>query len=320
MKMPTFRNVSLALAAVGIGTAMAAGPVLAEYPDRPITLMIGYKAGGGTDTVGRVLAKVMGRELGQQVNILNKAGAGGGIATIKLKKAKPDGYTLLLNPSSSLTLNPYLVKKLTYKIDDYTYAGMLTAYQAAFVAPIDRPYNNLKEYFAYAKKNPGTKYAALNSTARMVMNVILKDTGLDISIVPVKGGAGMLTVVFGGHVDLAYSGGIHQQHPTKIKTISALTNARQPLRPDIPTLREDGYGFSLDSFTTMILPKKTPKSIVAKIEAALLTASKDPDILALSARVHFPMAYRNGADATAEMHRQWRSYGKLVKATGTTAK
>ncbi|MBT5664460.1 MAG: tripartite tricarboxylate transporter substrate binding protein, partial [Rhodospirillaceae bacterium] len=76
MKIPTFRNVSLALAAIGMATAMTATPVLAEYPERPITLMIGYKAGGGTDTVGRVLAKVMGRELGQQVNILNKAGAG----------------------------------------------------------------------------------------------------------------------------------------------------------------------------------------------------------------------------------------------------
>ena len=320
MKIPTFRNVSLALAAIGMATAMTATPVLAEYPERPITLMIGYKAGGGTDTVGRVLAKVMGRELGQQVNILNKAGAGGGIATINLKKAKPDGYTLLLNPSSSLTLNPDLVKKLTYRVDDFQYAGMLTAYQAALVAPIDRPYNTLKEYLAYAKKNPGTKYAALNSTARMVMNVIMEDSGLDISIVPVKGGAGMLTVVFGGHVDIAYSGGIHQQHPTKIKTIAAATIARQPTAPNTPTLREDGYGFSLDSFTTMILPKKTPKSIVSRIEAVLLTASKDPDIIALSARVHFPMAYRNGADALVEMHRQWDSYGKLIKATGTKAK
>lgn len=320
MKIPTFRNVGLALVAVGIGTAMVAGPVLAEYPDRPITLMIGYKAGGGTDTVGRVLAKVMGRELGQQVNIVNKAGAGGGIATINLKKARPNGYTLLLNPSTSLTLNPYLVKKLTYKIDDFVYAGMLTAYQPALVAPIDRPYNNLKEFLAYSKKNPSLKYAALNSTARMVMHVILKDSGLNVSTVPVKGGAGMLTVVFGGHVDLAYSGGIHQQHPTKIKLIAAATSARQPLGPNIPTLRESGYDIALDSFTTMILPKGTPKAVIAKVGAAVKAASTDPDIIALSARVHFPMAYRNGADATAEMRRQWDAYGKLIKATGTKAK
>lgn len=320
MKNIMLRNLGLTFVAASFGTAVVAGPALAEYPDRPITMMIGYKAGGGTDTVGRVLAKVMGEDLGQQINIVNKAGAGGGIATIKLKKAKPDGYTILLNPSTSLTLNPYLVKKLTYKIDDYTYAGMLTAYQAALVAPIDRPYNNLKEFLAFAKKNPGTKYAALNSTARMVMNVITKDSGLDISIVPVKGGAGMLAVVFGGQVDLAYSGGIHQQHPTKIKLIAAGTSSRQPLGPNIPTLREDGYDMSFDSFTTLIVPKKTPKAIVAKLEAALAKAAKNPAIIALSARVSFPMAHRNGADATAEMHRQWRDYGKLIKATGTTAK
>ena len=154
----------------------------------------------------------------------------------------------------------------------------------------------------------------------MVMNFILQRSGLKVSTVPVKGGAGMLAVDFGGQVDLAYSGGIHQQHPTKIKLIAAATSTRQALGPNIPTLKESGYDLSFDSFTTMILPKKTPKAIVDKIEAALMVASKDPDIIALSARVHFPVAYRNGADATAEMHRQWRDYGKLVKATGTMAR
>jgi tripartite-type tricarboxylate transporter receptor subunit TctC len=307
--------------ALGVATALVAGTaVAADYPNRPVTLYIGYKAGGGTDTVGRVFARVLGRELGQQVNVVNKSGAGGGVASMSVARAKPDGYTLLMNPSSSITANPHVTKKVKVKPEDFEYAGMLTAYQPALVAPIDAPFNNFEEFVAYAKKNPGVKYAALNPFARMTMQVIANQKSLKVSIVPVKGGAGMLAVVLGGQVQLAYSGGIHSRHPGKIKAIVPLTSDRQPATPDMPTLAEQGVPVEANAMTTLLAPKGTPDAIMDKLAAALKVASADPTILDISKKTMFPIFYRDRTAAMAEMKKQWKAYKKVVDSTGYVAK
>ena len=311
------------ITAIGLSAVLAVFSslaVAADYPTRPVTLYIGYKAGGGTDTVGRVFARVLGRELGQQVNVVNKPGAGGGVASMSVARAKPDGYTLLMNPSSSITANPHVTKKVRVKPQDYEYAGMLTAFQPAIVAPSDKPYNNFDEFVAYAKKNPGLKYAALNPFARMTMQVIAKEKGLDVNIIPVKGGAGMLAVVLGGQVDLAYSGGIHARHPGKIKLIVPLTSDRQPATPDVPTLAEQGVPVEANAMTTLLAPKGTPDAIMDKLAAAVKAASEDPTVLDISKKTMFPIFYRDRKAAYEEMLKQWDAYKSVVESTGFVAK
>ena len=292
----------------------------AEYPSRPITLIIGYKAGGGTDTVGRVMAKAMGKALGQQTNVVNKPGAGGGVAAMKVMRAKADGYTLLMDPSSSITFGPLLNTKLRYTPADFVYAGMMSAFQPGLVAPMSAPYNNLTEFVAWAKKNPGAKYATLSPGSRMVMEVIAKAKGLRINYVPVKGGAGMLNVVLGKQVDIAYTGGIHTRHPDTIKLIVSSMSERHPSAPNVPTLIEDGINVTTNAMTTVAAPLGTSPKIIAKLEAAMLVASKDPALLKILSKVKFPLFYRNAADATKEMQAQWVSYQALVKSTGYKAK
>jgi tripartite-type tricarboxylate transporter receptor subunit TctC len=310
-----------ALIAIGIGSALISGAAMAaDWPTKPVTLYIGYKAGGGTDTVGRVFARVLGRELGQQVNVVNKPGAGGGVASMSVARAKPDGYTLLMNPSSSITANPHVTKKVKVKPEDFEYAGMLTAYQPALVAPSSAPFNNFEEFVAYAKKNPGVKYAALNPFARMTMQVIAKEKGLDIRTVPVKGGAGMLAVVLGEQVQIAYSGGIHSRHPNKIKAIVPLTSDRQPATPDMPTLAEQGIPVEANAMTTLLAPKGTPDAIMNKLAAAIKVASEDPMILDISKKTMFPIFYRDREAAMAEMVKQWAAYKSVVESTGYIAK
>ncbi|MCH9671724.1 MAG: tripartite tricarboxylate transporter substrate binding protein [Gammaproteobacteria bacterium] len=313
-----FRSTLIAIGIIGalISNAVSA----ADWPTRPVTLYIGYKAGGGTDTVGRVFARVLGRELGQQVNVVNKPGAGGGVASMSVARAKPDGYTLLMNPSSSITANPHVTKKVKVKPEDFEYAGMLTAYQPALVSPSGAPFNSFEEFVAHAKENPGLKYAALNPFARMTMQVISEQKGLDISIVPVKGGAGMLAVVLGGQVDIAYSGGIHSRHPDKIKAIVPLTSERQPATPDMPTLAEQGVPVEANAMTTLLAPKGTPDAIMDKLAAALKVASEDPTILDISQKTMFPIFYRDRKAAMAEMQKQWGAYKAVVQSTGYVAK
>ena len=293
---------------------------LAEYPDRPITMYIGYKAGGGTDTVGRVLAKAMGKELGKQINVVNKPGAGGGISTMAVIKAKADGYTLLLNPSLVFTFTPQVNKKLTYVSNDLDYVGTLNAYQVGLVASADASYNNLSELIEYAKAKTGTTYATMNPPSEITINYITKKSGIKINKVPVKGGAGMVQVILGNQVDFSYSGGIHQRYPGKIKLITALSTERHAAFPDVPTATEQGYPISFDTFTTLAVPKGTPEEVITKLENAMKAASTDPDVLKLSEKIKFPMSYRTAKETEAEMSLQWSNFVNLLKEVGYKAK
>ncbi|MBT4264494.1 MAG: tripartite tricarboxylate transporter substrate binding protein [Deltaproteobacteria bacterium] len=299
-----------------VGSAAA----LAEYPDRPITMYIGYKAGGGTDTVGRVLAKAMGQNLGQQVNVVNKPGAGGGISTMAVIKAKPDGYTILLNPSLVFTFTPQVNKRLTYAAGDLDYAGTLNAYQVGLVAPAEAPYDTLTGLVNYAKSHSGITYATMNPPSAITIGLIAKKTGIKFNKVPVKGGAGMISVILGKQVDFSYSGGIHQRYPGKIKLLAALSSTRHAAFPNIPTAAEQGYPLSFDTFTTMAVPKGTPKSIIAKIERAMKAASKDTNVLKISEKIKFPMSYRTAAETDEAMQNHWNDFADLIKEVGYKAK
>lgn len=313
------QKLTLASALAVTGMIAATDKALAEFPERPLTMYIGYKAGGGTDTIGRVVAKILGEELGQQVNVVNKPGAGGGIAVMSVQGAKADGYTLLMNPSGTISTAPQINSKLTYTVDDFDYIGMATAFQIGIVSPADRPYNDVAGFVEWSKANPGAKYATLNPASKMVMDYLAKKEGLDINYVPVKGGAGMVNVVLGNQVDAGYSGGIHQRHPEKIKLIGALSSTRHPAAPDVPTFQESGYPLVINMQTTLVAPKGTPAEVIAKLEAALKSASTHPDLIAISEKVKFPITYKNAADTTAEMQSQWDAFSNMITETGYSA-
>ena len=311
------RSTMMALAAA---TLLAAPAIAADWPTKPITMVIGYKAGGGTDTVGRVVAKVLSRELGQQINVVNKPGAGGGVAAMQVARARNDGYTIMMLPSSSVTSGPHLSKKVRVKVDDFEYAGMITAFQPALVAPMNAPFNNWEEMIAHGKKVGSFKYSAFNPMSRMLGQYIEREYGIKFNIVPTKGGAGMLNVVLGGEVDLAYSGGIHSRHPDKIKAIVPVTSERQPATPDMKTLSEMGIPFAADAMATIFAPKGTSSAIMDKIAAAIKVASTDADVMDISKKTRFPIYYRDRKATLAEMKKQWDNYAGIVKAAGYVAK
>jgi len=249
-------TIGLALGVAGYASVSFAAD---EYPASPITMLVGYGAGGQTDLVARAAAKVMSEKLGAPIKVVNKPGAGGAIAAKALLQADADGYTMLFHSNSVVNTAPFIMERIDFKPEDFEYAGMITAYQVGLASQKDAPFNNIKEFIAWAKKNPGSNYGALSPASRLYIGEITKNEGLDINIVPLKSGSEMINALLGRQVILAFSGGIHYRYPDELKTVSALTSFRHPSAPDVPTIEEEGYPLGMDSRTTIFLPKGTDK-------------------------------------------------------------
>ncbi|WP_285674429.1 Bug family tripartite tricarboxylate transporter substrate binding protein [Paralimibaculum aggregatum] len=297
--------------------AIAPAPAQAEsFPEKPITLYVAYRAGGGTDTMGRVAAKIMGDHLGQQVNVVNKPGAGGGLAALTLMRERPDGYTILLDSSEPLTLGPFLNKELRYELDDFDYIGMLASYQPGLISPINRDYDTLEEFLVHAKEVPGQKFAFFSAGAKMVMQYIALQEGLEFRYVPTKGGSDAVNLIISDQVDVTWSGGIHARYPDQVKLIAAATSERHAGSPDVPTFIESGVPLSTNTSMVFMAPKGTPPEILAILEEAVKAATEHPDLKKLSAKIQVPISYMSASDTREELDRQLANYQKMIDAVG----
>lgn len=312
----TRRDIVGAVLALGLGAL--ASPVLAadEYPASPITMLVGYGAGGQTDLIARAAASVMSKQLGQPINVVNKPGAGGAVAARELSQAQPYGYTILFHSNSVVNSAPFIMDNVTFTPDDFEYAGMITAYQVGMAAPKDAPFDNITEYIAWAKENPGSAYGALSPEARLYINEIIKKGDLQVNIVPLQSGSDMINALLGGQVMMAFSGGIHYRYPDELKTVSALTSFRHPSAPDVPTIEEEGFPLGMDSRTTLFLPKGTPRAILDKLSDALKAAETDPDFKKVADSANIPIKYLDVDAAYAEMADTYAKNEGIMKSAG----
>ncbi|PCI85362.1 MAG: hypothetical protein COB24_13170 [Hyphomicrobiales bacterium] len=307
--------VALAVGWTGLMPAMAA-----DYPTKPITMLIGYKAGGQTDLVGRATARVMSEQLGVPINVVNKPGAGGAVAAAGLQREDADGYTIMFHANSVINTAPFLMKRVIFKPEDFEYAGMITAYQAGLVTQKDAPFNNLAEFVTWAKANPGFSYGSLSPASRMTMDQISQKEGLDVNIVPLKGGGDMINAILGKQVILALSGGIHNNYPDEMKMISALTTFRHPSAPDVNTIEENGYPIGMDTRTVLILPKGTPREILDQLADALKAAETDEGFKKIVATANVPIMYFDVDASYKEMQDSYTSNGAIMKNAGIEPK
>jgi len=308
-------------AALALGLAGLSAPVLAEgYPDKPITMYVGYQAGGQTDLVGRAAAKVLSDQLGVPVNVVNKPGGGGVLAAHELQKAAPDGYTLLFHSNSVVNTEPFMMKRVDFKPDDFEYAGMITAFQVSLATQKDAPYDDLPGFVAWAKENPGFAYGALSPASRMYIEEIAKKEGLDVNIIPLKGGGDMLNALLGNQVALVLSGGIHYKYPDQLKSITALTTFRQPSAPDVKTIEEEGYPLGMDSRTTLILPKGTPREVLERLSTALAACATDPDFQKVVDAANIPIFYFDLDQAKEEIETSYAKNKAIIEGAGIEPK
>lgn len=315
--MPFLKTLSLAAAAISV--ALAALPAKAEWPEGPLTMLIGYAAGGGTDTKGRVLAKQLGEELGVPVKVINKPGGGQATALLWLKNQEPDGSIFFFGAATALTLNPHFNPDLALQWEEFDYCCTVTEFQAAIVAPSDAPFDGMDSFVSYAKENPGIKYAALSPYARILMELIADKEGLDVNYIPTKGGAGVVQLLLGKQVMAAYSGGIHSRYPDRIKVLAVTTTKRQAQSPDAPTLTELGYDGAADAPTVIAFPKGTDPAIIRKLDAAVAKAVETQEMKDISAKIMMPISYMGYEDVTKFMKDSNQALGDMVEKSGYAA-
>lgn len=317
MKHPDRRSITGALAALVLGALSLAAPAMAaDYPTKPITMLVGYNAGGQTDLVARAAAKVMSDALGQPINVVNKPGAGGGVAAKELTESPNDGYTIMFHANSVVNNDPFLMKRITFTPEDFEWGGFITVYQAGLIAHKDAPYDDLDGFVAWAKENPGFTYATLSPGARMIMQEIAKKEGLDANYMPVKGGGEMINAILGKQAVMAMSGGLHAKYPDDIKTLAVLTTFRQPSWPEVKSIDEFGYALGMDGRAGLMLPKGTDAAIVQKLSAALKNAETDETFAKVTGAASIPIMYLDADAARAEMIRTYREYGEIYRKAG----
>jgi tripartite-type tricarboxylate transporter receptor subunit TctC len=298
---------------------LAAGLVLgvapsadAAWPEKPVTITVGFGAGGTTDVAARAVGEVLSKHLGQPVVIENKPGAGGALAATQLMKAPTDGYSLVANTSTTMTFDPHATS-LTYTVDDFSYLAAIGEFPEAYIALPDKGWKTLNDALA-AGKGKGLNYASTTSVDRVVSALIAKKSGTPLSAVPTKGGAEAVTQVMGGHVDLAYSSGayIPQAQAGQVKVIAVLSDKRHPDIPDAPTLLDLGFDLASVNLITFMGPKDLPADIRAKLTAAFAAVAKDEKIVDLMKKRSLGTTVLIGDDLTNTMRAHSKSFKDMI--------
>lgn len=305
---------------------------LADYPEKPITIVVPFAAGGPTDKVARDLAEALRKPLGGATLIIdNVGGAGGTLGATKVAKAAPDGYTLLLH-HAGLSTAPALYRNLQYKtLDDFEYLGMINEVPMTLVGRSTLPANSYSELVKWLEANKGKvnlAHAGVGSASHLCGLMFQTSTKLEMQTVPYKGTGPAMTDLLGGQVDLMCDQTTNtsaQIESGKIKAYAVTSRERlkAPALAKLPTLDESGLkGFNVTIWHAMYAPKGTPKAVLDRMNAALKVALKDPDFVkrqeALSAVVINDRRV-NGAEHKKFVEAEIGKWAPVIKAAGQFA-
>ena len=275
----------------------------AEFPAKAITMIVPWVAGGSTDTVMRVLSENAGKHLGQPVVVENKAGGGGtvGPATM-VATGKPDGYTLSQIPLGVFRL-PHTIKTTWDPLKDFTYIIQLTGYTYGIVVKKDAPWKDLKELLAYAKANPGkVTYATpgVGVMQHVVMEKLAKKEGIKWIHIPQKGGIEVITATLGGHVMVGAetSGWAPQVDSGDLRLLAIWTEQRSKKWPDVPTLKELGYGIVASSPFGIAGPKGMDPKVVKTLHDGFKKAMDEPSFRKVLDDFYMVPFYKNSEEYT----------------------
>lgn len=299
---------------VACGFLVALPAWAGRYPDRPVTLLIGFRAGGATDTLSRVLAKHLQKLLGQPMIIKNRGGGGGAVTAELLKTAPPDGYTVGVFITPTVALDPYILKNgINYK--QFAYIASIARARSAIVARPDAPFNSVHQLIAYVKAHGGSMpYASQLPLDRIMFKYIGRKSGVTFKPLPTKGGAGVYQLLFGKQVTLAFSGPLYQRYVEagKIKVIAATGAERSPVAPNVPTLKQQGYDVVVRTDFIVAAPAGTPRPIVRRLAHAIKTAMASADYKKLTARLLMPPTYVGPEQLTRSIKASVAGYRRML--------
>lgn len=306
---------------------LAAAPALAQadYPTKPVRVIMPFPAGSGTDSLARLISEQLTRKWGHAFTVDNMSGAGGNIGGQTATRAAPDGHTLLFVPAPPLVINQFMYKSTGYDASKFAPVSMVASVPYALVTRRDFPATNAKEFVAHVKANPGkVTYASssIGSTAQLAALQLSMMAGLDMVHVPFRGAAPALNDVMGGHVDMVFdivSTALPLWESDKVKVLGTGGKTRSRIMPTIPTIEEQGFsGYQALTWFAMVAPPGTPEVITAKLYQGVVEALNAPEVNARVKAMGMDITVLNPADSAKFFAEESRLWGKIVKDAGIT--
>ena len=303
-------------------TTHAAGE--ADYPTRPLRLVVPYPPGAGTDGTARIVAEALGRQLGQPIVVDNKPGASGVIGSDFVSKAAPDGYTLLWTSTDSMTAVPALRSKMPYKVpDDFSYIAKVAETGMSLVISAKIPARSIPEFIAYAKAHPGAlSYgtSGIGGSPHLATLLFEKYAGIEMAHVPYKGVAPALTDLLGGQIDFALLTPITIvpfMGSDKMRVIGITAPMRHPMLPDAPTVKEAGYPQATATvWYGLFGPAKMPPGVLERLRKEIAVVAAMPSVKEKMAAAGLQMSPQFGDEFQRSATTEFNQWQAIVKAEG----
>ncbi len=317
MRLPRLEFAAGMAAVLGL----LAAPALAEYPEKPVTILVAWSAGGATDLIARNMQPAVAAALGGEVVVKNVSGAAGTIGTAEAASAKPDGYTVLHTPAGPMTLQPHL-RKIPYDLDSFAPVCRISSAPLALMVPTTSKYRTIKDIVEGAKAAPGAityGSAGVGTLPHVSMVGLEQAAGIRMKHVPFRGSAEEMKALIGGTVDLV----TEQSNLVpryELHAVAIWSDERSPEFPDTPTVKEQGYDLTFSNWNAWFVPKDTPAEIVRKLAEVCRTALEDPAVKDGMQKMQTPIAYLGPEDAGAFFQAEYAKNGTIAAAAGLVKK
>ena len=301
-------------------------PAAAEYPERPLTIVVAYPAGGMVDIVARPMAESMKKKFPKGIAVLNRPGGGGSVGLAEVVQAKPDGYTIILAPNSTLVIHPQL-NDLPYKTpDDYEPIMGTIAFYTLLAVRADSPYKTIQEFVAATKANPGK--IRLGSPGEATISHLTAErwgatAGFKFTHVPFSGWGETSPALPGGHIDaaMAQPGEVKPLvDAKKLRVLAVAQPRRHEYFADAPTGREAGLGDAAGTWFAYTAPKGTPPAVIKYIHDAAKAALEEPAFVSLMKSRGVDLDYRTGEKVRQDLHKEYKEHREVLQRLGMLKK
>jgi tripartite-type tricarboxylate transporter receptor subunit TctC len=301
-------------------------PAAADYPERALTIVAAYPAGGMVDIVARPMAESMKKKFPKGVAVLNRPGGGGSVGMAEVAQAKPDGYTVILAPVSTLVIHPQ-INDLPYKTpDDYEPIMNTIAFSAMLVVRDEAPWKSAQEFVNAAKANPGKLRVASpgeGTSSHLNLEQLMLRANIKVTHVPFSGWGETSPAVLGGHVDavVAQPGEIKPLvDAKKLRPLIAFQEKRQRLFPNTPTATELGWPTALGTWFVLTAPKGTPPAVLKYLHDAAKAAIEEPSFVQLMSNRGVDIEYKTGEKCRQDLWKEYREHTEILKRLGMLKK
>lgn len=315
--------ITIACAVIALSSALPASAASQIYPTRPVRLLVPFAAGGGSDTLARILSARMSEQMGQTWVVDNRGGAGGNLAAETVARAEPDGHTVFIALSTVITVNPTLYK-LPFNVEkDLWPVVMLAGAQYILAVHPSVPAKSLADLVAYARQKPGALNYATGGTGtplHLAAELLKKRAGIQITHVAYKGGGPAAASVLAGETQMifgSFAASLPHIKSGKLRALAATGARRAKAAPDLPTVAESGYpGFEVTTWYGLLVPARTSARIVDAIHDEALKALEHADVQKAMAAQGLDIETGNGAQMAARMKSETAMWAGVIKDAG----